>query len=432
MTPSGVGGTRAETGAAPSPAALSYWRRIFGTFLAGEGASLVGTSVYAVALPALAVLFLHANPGQVAELYFASQIPYFVLALPAGAIVDRHSKRYVLIATDITAACLVAVIPAASAVGILSIPLLQAVALLLGAVTVLHQAAATAILPQLVPPPELHQAASRLGAVLGAADTAGVYLGGAVIPAVGAARAIALDSLSYLFSAWCASRIPAEPAPAPRTRTRLTKEMWEGVRYVMRDPLLRPLALCLGGTGAGAGMITALSSWYLLAVLHIGSTGLAMIMGVSGAGGLAGALLAPRAVRHLGPGRVLTGTVALYWVLGLPLLVAGPGRLWLSVLALAGGLQLAAAACASSTVLAVRQQICPPLLRARAQQTATWLVAGSRPLAALGAAALAATAGVRVTLLAGTLVLAGTAAALWSSPVRHLADMPTPSSRSPS
>ncbi|MER6516719.1 MFS transporter [Streptomyces sp. NPDC001553] len=405
---------------------------MFSRYLAAEGASLMGTSVYAVALPALAVLSLHATPGQVAALYFASQIPYFVLALPAGAIVDRHPKKYVLITTDSTAACLVAVIPAASAVGILSITLLQAVAVLLGAVTVLHQAAATAILPQLVPPPKLHQATSRLGAALGAADTAGVYLGGAVVATVGAARAIALDSLSYLFSAWCASRIPVEPTPAPRTRTRLTTEMWEGVRYVMQDPLLRPLALCLGGTGAGAGMIAALSSWYLLAVLHIGTTGLAVIMGVSGAGGLVGALLAPRAVRGLGPGRVLTGTVAIYWVLGVPLLVAGSGRLWLSILALAGGLQLAAAACASSTVLAVRQQICPAHLRARAQQTATWLVAGSRPLAALGAAALATAVGVRLTLLAGTLVLAGTAAALWASPVRRLTDMPTAPSRSPS
>ncbi|MFG2972408.1 hypothetical protein ACGFYY_05300 [Streptomyces sp. NPDC048331] len=203
--------------------------------------------------------------------------------------------------------------------------------------------------------------------------------------------------------------------------------MWEGALYVGRHPVLRPLALCLGGTGFGAGIISAVSSWYLLSVVKTGPTGLGVIMGVSGAGYVAGALASRRLTERIGPGRVLVASVALYPLMDVARLMAGPGPCWVAALAVAGAVQLATAACATATVRVVRQQLCPPELYARTQQTATWLVAGSRLLSALAAAALAATAGAWITLLTGTCVLTGTAVALWASPVRHLAGMPADS-----
>ncbi|MFE5859709.1 MFS transporter [Streptomyces virginiae] len=416
----------------PGPWPAPGGRRTFATYLTGESASLIGTSVHGVAMPVLAVLHLHATPEQVAVLYILGQIPAFLLALPAGAFVDRHPKQPVMIATDLVAACLAVVIPIVAAIGTLSMPVLYTVAFLLGSVTVLHQAAASAIVPQLVAPALLHQATSRLEAALGAAGTTGTYLGTVVVAVTGAAKAFAVDAVSYLASAWCASRIAVAAAPPSRNvRTSLIKDVSQGLRYVASDPLLRPLALCLGGTGAGAGMVTAFSAWYLLTAVQTGPTGLGVILGISAAGYPVGALAAPRIVGRFGPGTVLIVGVALYALMDVPLLVASPGPLWLAVLAAAGALQLGAAGCASATVRAVRQQICPPPLRARAQQTATWLVAGSRPLAALAAGALASAAGVWAALLAGTLVLTVTALALWASPVRKLSVMPTPMPPSP-
>ncbi|WP_073775465.1 hypothetical protein [Streptomyces sp. MJM1172] len=75
----------------------------------------------------------------------------------------------------------------------------------------------------------------------------------------------------------------------------------------------------------------------------------------------------------------------------------------------------------------VRQQICPPQLQARAQQTSTWLVSGSKPFAALVAGALATAYGVRAALAAGTLLLVVPVLVLWRSPVSRLTAMPVPS-----
>ncbi|MFJ8011084.1 methyltransferase domain-containing protein [Streptomyces sp. NPDC096339] len=71
----------------------------FGLYLSGEASGLLGTSVHLVALPALAVLELDATAGQaalLASLASLAHLPTFLLALPAGAIVDRHGKRALL------------------------------------------------------------------------------------------------------------------------------------------------------------------------------------------------------------------------------------------------------------------------------------------------------------------------------------------------
>ncbi|WP_326594063.1 hypothetical protein [Streptomyces sp. NBC_01294] len=109
---------------------------------------------------------------------------------------------------------------------------------------------------------------------------------------------------------------------------------------------------------------------------------------------------------------------------GVPLLLARPGAGWLAVLALAGACQLAAAAVAGTTQRSLRQQICPPELQSRAQQTSTWLVSGSKPFAALTGGGLATAYGVHAALLAGTLLLLVPVAVLWRSPVRRMAAMP--------
>ncbi|MFF5781834.1 MFS transporter [Streptomyces virginiae] len=334
----------------PDDKASLRGHRSFIAFLTGESASLIGTAVHGIALPTLAVLLLHATPDQISFLFFLIQIPTFVLALPAGAFIDRHNKKTVLITTDLAAAAVVAVIPAATVLGTLSMPTLYAVALALGAVTVLHQAAAIAIVPQLVEPGLLQQANSRIGAAFGAADTAGTYLGTAVVAVVGAGRAFALDAVSYLVSAWCATRIRTVHAPpAPKVRRRMATDIWEGLMYVARTPLVRPLVLCLAGTGFGSALTSTFWAYHLLTTVKTGTTGLGVIMGVSGAGCLAGALAAPRIVRRFGPGPVLVAGFAMYPLMSVPLLIAGPGPLWLLVLALAGSLQLAAAACAGTT-----------------------------------------------------------------------------------
>ncbi|MGC4916302.1 MFS transporter [Streptomyces albogriseolus] len=414
--------------AAEGVAALTLrTNRSFRAYWVGEAVTLAGSSVHGVALPVIAVLELGASPGQVSLLAAAATVPAFVLALPAGVAGDRYPKKKIMIGTDLAAAAVVSVVPVCWAVGVLSVPVLYAVALLLGALTVLHQAASIAIVPEIVDRAHMHPANARIAGAFSLADTAGTYGGTLVVGLLGAGRALWLDSVSYLFSAWCASRIrPSAARRAAAARpARMGAAIREGVRYVMRDPIQRPLVLSLAGLAFADGIVTTYFAYTLLTRLDSGSTGLGLVMGVTAVGGLAGAVVATRLVDRFGPARVmLTGFLA-YAVCGVPLLVARPEPVWLGVIAAAGALRTAAAVAAGTTQRSLRQQLCPPELQSRAQQTSVWLVTGLRPAAALTAGAIAAASSVHAALIAGTLLYLVPAALLWASPVRRLTTMPT-------
>jgi hypothetical protein len=165
--------TRADT--KPRQDGSSLRGHGFRAYWLGEATNVAGSSVYAVALPVIAAVELDATPGQVSTLASAVLAPGFVLALPAEVAGDRYPKRHLMVGTDLMAAAAVATVPVCWAADVLSMPVLYAVALLLGALTVLHQAAAIAIMPELVQPALLHETNGRVAAAFAVAGSAGTY-----------------------------------------------------------------------------------------------------------------------------------------------------------------------------------------------------------------------------------------------------------------
>ncbi|GAA3711176.1 MFS transporter [Streptomyces tremellae] len=342
--------------ATPAPAPSLRGHRSFQAYWLGEATALAGSSVSAVALPVIAAMELDATPGQVSMLASTVMAPGFLLALPAGVAGDRCSKKRLMMGTDLAAAAVVAVVPACWAAGTLSMPVLYCVALLLGALTVLHQAAAIAIVPELVEPHLVPAANAQVMAAFAVAGSAGTYGGTAAVSLLGAARCLLLDSASYLISAWCASRIstirtarhPAGPRPGMITSIR------EGIAHVLRDPLQRPLVLTMAYHAFAEGIVVTYFAYYLLTELHYGSAGLGLVLGAVGAGSLVGALVAGRLVDRIGPGAVLLLGFAAYPICGTPILLARSGHGWLIALGTAAAVQAVAVTAAASTQRSLR------------------------------------------------------------------------------
>ncbi|WP_327740486.1 MFS transporter (plasmid) [Streptomyces nojiriensis] len=187
----------------------------------------------------------------------------------------------------------------------------------------------------LVEPDLLQNANSRLGAASSVADSAGSNAGAALVGAIGAARSVIVDVLSYLVSALLVWRIRTpEPAAAPTAgRRSLARDIGEGLRYVVGQPTIRTVIAALSTLSFGLAIMNTYWAYYLLADLRVSPTAFGVIMGVGGAGSLAGALLAPRIASRIGIGPTIIIGFAVSPLAQVPLLFAGPGLRWQIVLA---------------------------------------------------------------------------------------------------
>ncbi|WP_405558619.1 MFS transporter [Streptomyces sp. NBC_01171] len=379
----------------------------FGRLWAAQTVSSLGDGVSHAALPLLA-LSLTRDPMALAVVTAAGTLPWVLFGVLGGALVDRWDRRRAMWVTDVARAVLLAISAVAAALDVLSIPLLAAVAFLLGLGGLFFDTAATAYLPDLLGRDTvlLERANSRLrGAQTAASGFVGPPVGSALLT-VGRAVPLLADAVSFALSAVLVRSLPALPRPVPQGRESLLRQARAGASYVFRDRLLLGLAL-----RPAVGNIAFLAVETVLALfthdrLGIGTFGFGLLLTAEATGGLLGAGIASRLGRRLGTGAALTCTAAVegFAVLGL---AASPN-------AYAAGLALAVcgAGMGATMVLgpSLRQAIVPADLMGRVASTSRMLAMCAAPFGAFLGGWLADAYGVRAPLCAaGGLLLAMTA-----------------------
>jgi MFS family permease len=395
----------------------------FTLFWLGQTVSVFGSQITGTALPLAALLALNASALQVGVLAMLGTLPMLLVGLPAGAWVDRLPRRPILIAADLGRAALLLSIPVAFALRRLRIEQLYLVTLLAGALTVFAEIAGHAYLVALLPPDELVAGNSRLSTGEAVAEIGGPSLAGVLVQVIRAPFAIALDALSFLFSAGCLWRIATpEPPPTARSeRPRLPREIAEGLRLVLTSPILRALAGCMGTFTFFGNFIGTLYALYAIRVLHLSPAVVGALVGLGGVSSLAGSLLAPRVLRWGGIGPVLIGAKLVSGLVGLLIPLAG-GPPLVAALCLAAGQLFGDAALTIHFIAqaSLRQAAIPPRLLGRAHASMQVLERGAAPIGALLAGVLAQAISPRFALLIA--VLGMQTAVLWLvfSPIRHI------------
>ncbi len=299
----------------------SLWRRPdFLRLWAGETVSIFGTLIGQLALQFTAILWLDANAFEVAVLAACGLVPGFAAGLFAGVWVDRLARRPIMIAADIGRALLLATIPLAAVFDVLTIGQLWAVAFAAAGLTVFFDVAYEAYLPTLVEPHELVEGNSKLQASASVAEFGSFGLSGWLVQLLRGPGAVLIDSLSFVVSAFAVWRIRTpEPRPsASGEREHLFREAIEGVRVVVRTPVIRSLAVASVISMMGARILSVVYLLYLSRELGFSPGVLGMIFGIGGLTSLAGAAVAGRSPR-LGTGLVLAAFMRATGVLFMPL-----------------------------------------------------------------------------------------------------------------
>jgi MFS family permease len=367
----------------------------------GESASQLGSQVSLLAVPLTAVVTLHAGTVQVGLLTAAEYAAFLLLGLPAGAWVDRRRRRPVMVGGNLARAALLASVPVAAGLHVLSLPQLYAVAFATGVGTLLFEVAYHSYLPSLVGRAKLIEGNSRLEASRSTAHAIGPAVAGYLVGLLTAPVALLVDATSFVWSAyWIGLIRQREPEPAPEEQRELGREITAGLSLVFGNPIIRALALYGASSVFFLALGRAVGVVFLARTLHLSAIAIGVLNSVSGIGAVLGALLAGPLARRFGQRLTIVAVPVLSngFLLLLPL--AGPGaRLLWYVL----GTAVTSCAIVTFNVAAVafRQALCPDRLLGRLTATLRFLTWGMFPAGALVGGILGGLIGPRRTLWLG-------------------------------
>ncbi|MFI5628499.1 MFS transporter [Streptomyces sp. NPDC051664] len=404
------------------------WRqRDFMLLWSGQTVSEMGSAVTQIALPLLAVVALKASTLEVGLLTAATTAAFALIALPAGALVDRGAKRSIMIVCNVLRLVIVGSVPVAAAFGVLTMAQLYVVAVAAGVCTVFFDVSYQSYVPSLIRTEELMAANGKLGTTQAFAQFGGPSLGGGLVGVFGAAGAMTADAVSYAISVLSilGIRKREEPPPARTADEPLRRRIAEGLRFVVGHRILRRVVACTGTANLFSGMSSALAMVFLVRALHVRPALTGLIVAGAAIGGMAGGAFAGRLAKKIGSARIIWVSIL---VLSAPQVIAAAAWRGRGVLLfpLGWGIAYFAAMVYNVAQLSYRQSVTPPELMGRMNAAVRWIVWGTLPLGGILGGVLGTLIGIRPTLW---LAFIGSWAAGWFvffSPLRHMRDVPQP------
>jgi MFS family permease len=400
-------------------------QRVFRLYWSAQSISMLGDQISGIALPLVGVITLHASPAQMGVLTALVWAPNLVLAIHAGALADRWGRRRrVMMVGDIGRGLLLASVPAAAALGALSMTQLYLVAFAAGSLSVFFQVSDSTLFVCVVERDDYLDANSLVYGSRAASFMAGPSLGGILTQAVSAPAALLVDAVSFLASAGFLSRIsPTEPAPQPAEPGHLTA----GIRFIRRTPTLFYELASTATVNFFNFAFFALFLLYAVRTLHVHPGTLGVVLGIGAAGGMIGAVVTRRLSGRIGIGPAFVlGSVLFPAPLVLVPLAGGSHALVLALLFLAEFLSGIGVMILDITAGSINAALIPSGLRSRVQGAYTIVNYGVRPLGSLAAGLAAGAFGIHTTLWIAT--VGGALSALWllPSPLMRLKALPEP------
>jgi MFS family permease len=301
-------------GTVKTPAAASAWRPFghgaFAVLWTATVVSNVGTWMSDVGAGWL-MTTLDPTPLMVALVQAATALPVFLFALPAGALADILDRRKLLIVVNILLGLTATALAALVALRLMTVELLLLFTFLSGAGAAFLQPAWQAMVPKLVPRPELPAAIALNSMGINVSRAIGPALAGVLIAAYGLVSPFLLNALSFV--GIIAALIWWKPSPAPPRRLppeRMAPAIRAGLRHAIRNRPLRATLLRAAGF-----FLFASAYWALLPLIARGLPGggpelYGLLLGGIGAGAVGGALGVPRLRAALGANRTVAAGTA--------------------------------------------------------------------------------------------------------------------------
>jgi MFS family permease len=375
----------------------AYWRIWW-----ASGISNLGDGIFLVALPLLAARLTRSEVS-ISLIAAVTALPWLLLSLPIGAIIDRSDRKRIMIRADLFRAAVIGALALAVAFDVAQIWMLWVMGFAIGVAEVFFDNASQALLPAVVPDSLLQQANGRRYSV---ELVANIFIGtplGSVLFAVAVALPFGVEAASFVLAVLLIAPLRGDfhPNPTRHETASLYAEMRTGLRWLWRNPLLRTIAVSLALTNLALEIPQAVFVLFAQDTLGISETGYGFLIGVMGAGAVLGGLLGDRIVGKLGQATSIYAALVV-WVVCLTAIGVYP-RPW--SVALAVSIQSMAATVWNVVMVSLRQQVIPAELFGRVNSVYRWFAWGTMPIGALIGGQVAHHVGLRANYVVAAAVM---------------------------
>ncbi|KPI30367.1 MFS transporter [Streptomyces sp. NPDC048253] len=358
----------------------------------GAVISLLGDGATWTALAWIAVST--GGAGTLGVLGVCYSAPVLLGGLLAGKVVDRFSRRKLLVFDSLVRGAAMLAVPLLYVTDVLDPWHLYVVAAVFGLFKIIPIGIIPAVLPDLVPKKQLPTAIALEAVAYGAAGMLGPALGGLLIPLIGGYWVLALDCVSYLVFAGLVlslkARLDRPGAGAETTGDRngvsTERSSWRPVvAFVVRDRVMLVITITFTIFNVAMGMLIVAQPWLAHERLPGGATMLGVLVGGLAGAEMIGSLIAGaikpavRPMLRIGLLQVISGS-------GL-LLLLGANPVLILVGQVVCGLPAMLMTVSSQSV---RYQRTPEVLRGRTMTLMRTLMHSAYPLGAIVAGPLLA------------------------------------------
>ena len=357
--------------------------------------SNIGTWMQMVAQGYL-VYQLTDSPLMLGLVGFVRAVPVFTFSLFAGVVADRVDRRKLLIVTQTLAGVFALILGILTSMGIITVWMIMVLAFVSAAVAAFDNPTRQALVPDIVGKEYVANAVALQSAAFNGTGILGPSLAGLALGFIGIAACFYINAISFLAVIIALFLMSSVPNRVMRKQT-MFQNLREGFGYVRGNRTVAALLLLIALVGLLGRPYTQLMPAVQQDVLHVGATGLGLLMAFSSIGALIGALAIASLSNFKYRGLMLMGSVAVFGVALVSFSLSRSFPLSLGLLVLVGG----GATMSMSTTNMLIQLNVPGEFRGRIISMYTMIAMGMMPLGSMLLGAIADFIGVPVTLLGG-------------------------------
>ncbi|PRY56121.1 MFS transporter [Glycomyces artemisiae] len=392
--------------------------------LVSVAASQVGLQIAYFSVSIIAVVVLDLSEAQIGVLNAMDQIALVMFGLLVGAWVDRMRRKPIIVVSEVLRAAVMLTVPLAWMLDALAMWQMYAVMFGLGLVSVFFDVAQGSYVPMLIDNDRLAGANSRIQGLRSASDTGGPLVAGPLVTLLTAPVAVAVAVAGFAVSAFSMWRIRfQETDPVRREKPHLRAEIAQGIRFILKDPIIRTVAFSSAWCNLSVGAFQAMLVVFLIRDAGQSSAVVGLVLAGSGVGGVLGAMLVGKISAKAGMGRTALVALALSGPGMAVVAFSGPG--WGAVVAFLGqALFVGAIVVFNVNVVSYRQAVTPDSIQGRVNATQRVITWGSMAVGSIAGGFVGEAVGAKSVLLIAAGMLFAGCLVLLKTPIRTLKELP--------